>query len=90
MGENRNFGVVYNNKCEANSNSNNSLRNHCHEKVDTLLVLHGINVANYYPFQELYIDCFDTEIFLLILYYFDELCTRMFFNGKNDNINIEQ
>ena len=87
--QNKQFVVVYDNKCETNiSNFDNNLRVHCHEEADTLIVLHGIDVAKRDPFQELYIDCWDTDVFLLLLYYFEKLCTRTVFNGKNDCIDI--
>ena len=78
--------VVYSNKCETNiSNLDNNLRVHCH---DSLIVLHGIDVAKLDPFQELYTDCCDTDVFLLPLYYFEKLCTRTVFNGKNDCVDV--
>ena len=87
--QNKQFVVVYDNKCETNiSNFDNNLRVHCHEEADTLIVLHGIDVAKRDPFQELYIDCWDTDVFLLLLYYFEKLCTRTVFNGKNDCVHI--
>ena len=87
--QNKQFVVVYDNKCETNiSNFENNLRVPCHEEADTLIVLHGIDVAKRDPFQELYIDCWDTDVFLLLLYYFEKLCTRTVFNGKNDCIDI--
>ena len=81
--------VVYDNKCETNiSNFENNLRVPCHEEADTLIVLHRIDVAKHDPFQELYIDWWDTDVFLLLLYYFEKICTRTVFNGKNDCIDI--
>ena len=87
--QNKQFVVVYDNKCETNiSNFDNNLRVHCHEEADTLIVLHGIDVAERDPFQELYIDCCDVDVFLLLLYYFEKLCTRTVFNGKNNCVDI--
>ena len=64
--QNKQFVVVYDNKCETNiSNFDNNLRVHCHEEADT-----RIDVAKRDPFQELYIDCCDTDVFLLLVYYF--------------------
>ena len=60
----------------------------CHEEADTLIALHEIDVAKCDPFQELYIDCCDTDVFLLLLHYFEKLCTRIVFNGKNDCVDI--
>ena len=80
--------VVYDNKCETNiSNFDNNLRFYCHEEADTLIVLHGIDVAKRDPFQEVYIDFCDTDVFLLLLYY-DKLCMRTIFNDKNDCVDI--
>ena len=87
--QNKQFGVAYDNKCETNiSNFDNNLRVHCHEEADTLIFLHGMDVAKRDPFQELYIDCCDTDVFLLLLYYFENLFTRIVFNGKNDCVDI--
>ena len=87
--QNKQVVVVYNNKCETNiSNFDNNLRAHSHEEADTLIVLHGIDVAKHDPFHELYIDCCDTDVFLLLLYYFEKLCTRTVFNSKNDCVDI--
>ena len=81
--------VVYDNKCETNMiNFDNNLRVHCHEEADTLIVLHGIDVAKRDPLQELYIDRCDEDVFLLFLYYFEKLCTRIVFNDKNDCVDI--
>ena len=84
--QNKQSVVVYNNKCETNiSNFDNNLRVYCHEDADTLIVLHGIDVAKRDPFQELYIDCCDTDVFLLLLYYSVFITV---FNGKNDCVDI--
>ena len=62
--QNKQFVVVYDNKCETNiSNFDHNLCVHCHEEADTLTVLHEIDVAKRDPFQELYIDCCDTDVF---------------------------
>ena len=75
--QNKQFVVVYDNKCETNiSNFDNNLRVHCHDEADTLIVQHGIDVAKRDPFQDLYIDCCDTAVFLLLLHYFEKLCMR--------------
>ena len=87
--QDKQFVVVYDNKCETNiSNFDNNLRVHSHEEADTLIVLHGIDVAKRDSFQELYVDCCDTDVFLLLLYYFEKLCTRTVFNGKIDYVDI--
>ena len=80
--ENRNYVVVYENKCETYiSNFENDLRTHCHEEADTLIVLHGIDIAKRDLFQELYINCCDTDVFFLLLYYFDKLCIGILYEG---------
>ena len=56
--QNKQFVVVYDNKCETN------ISNFDNEEADTLIVLHGIDVAKCDLFQELYIDCCDTDVFL--------------------------
>ena len=87
--QDKQFVVVYDNKCETNiSNFDKNLRVHSREEADTFIVLHGIDVAKRDLFQELYIDCCDTDVFLLLFYYFEKLCTRTVFNGENDYIDI--
>ena len=67
--QNKQFVVVYDNKCETNiSNFDNHLRVHCHGEADTFIVLHGIDVAKRDSFQELYINCCDIDVFLLLLF----------------------
>ena len=68
--------------------TDNDLRTHCHEEEDSLIVLHGIDITKRDSFQELYINCRDTDVFFLLLYYFDKLSTRTVFNGKNDCVDI--
>ena len=49
--QNTNYVVVFGNKSETNiSNFDNDLRTHCHEEVDTLIVLHAADIAKRAPF----------------------------------------
>ena len=83
------YVVVYGNKCETNiRNFDNDLRTHYHEEVNNLIDLHGVDIAKRDPFQELYLNCCDTDDLLLFLCYVDKLCTSTVFIGKNDCVDI--
>ena len=49
------------------------LRSHDHEEADTLLLLHAIDVAQKDPFRECIMFSPDTDVFLLLLHYYESL-----------------
>ena len=70
------------------------LRNHDHEEADTLLVLHAIDVAKTNPFNECVVVSPDTDVFLLLLHYYEVLPLAILFRtGRGDaerDISIKQ
>ena len=67
-------------------NQTNFFHQHYHrdqEEADTLLILHGIDVVENEPFQELIVCSPDTDIFFLLVSFYKSLCARTIFRtGK--------
>ena len=55
------------------------LRNHDHEEADTLLVLHAIDVVKTNSFNECVVVSPNTNIFLLLLHYYEVLPPAILF-----------
>ena len=70
------------------------LINHDHEEADTLLVLHAIDVAKTNPFNECVVVSPDTDVFLLLLHYYEVLAPAILIGtGRGDaerDISIQQ
>ena len=70
------------------------LINHDHEDADTLLVLHAIDVAKTNPFNECVVVSPDTNVFLLLLHYYEVLAPAILIGtGRGDaerDISIQQ
>ena len=49
------------------------LMNHDHEEADTLLILHALDVAKDNAFKGMYRPFADTDVFLLLIYYYHSL-----------------
>ena len=60
-----------------------NLKDHCHEEADTSIVLHSLDVAKRNPFSDLVVYCCDTDVLLLLLHYFDNLCSSSFSHNKS-------
>ena len=50
-----------------------SMMRHDHEEADTLLVLQAIDVAKNHPFTECIIYSPDTDVFLLLIHFYEKL-----------------
>ena len=70
------------------------LRNHDQEEADTLLVLHAFDVAKTDPFNECVVISPDTDVFFLLLHYYEVLPPAILFRtGRSDaerDISIQQ
>ena len=60
----------------------------CHEEADTCIVLHSLDVTKRNPFTDLVVYCCDTDVLLLLLYCFDELCSSTIFRTTNRDIRL--
>ena len=59
---------------------------HDHEEADTSILLHAADVSTRNPFSELHIYSPDTDVFLLTVYMYPNLCANVVFKtGNNEN-----
>ena len=56
------------------------LKFHSHEEADTLIVLQSIDVAKCNSFSQLYVACSDTDVSLLYLYFYPQICNNTIFH----------
>ena len=61
---------------------------HSHEEADTLIVLHSIEVAKRNPFCKLYVACSDTDVLLLLLYFYPQICNNTVFRATTREIDV--
>ena len=60
---------------------------HDHEEADTLMLLNAVNVTSRNPFAELNIYSPDTDVSLLSIFKYPELCTNTVFKtGRGADI----
>ena len=52
------------------------------------IVLHSLDVTKRNPFSGLAVFCCDTDVLLLLLYYFDKLCSGTIFRTTNRDIRL--
>ena len=57
------------------------LKFHPHEEADTLIVLQSIDVAKSNPFCQLYVACSDTDVLLLLLYFYPQIWNNTIFHA---------
>ena len=80
----KDFVIVLNGNVTSNmSDLDENLFNFNHEEADTGIVLHAIDVTKRDPFSELVILCSDTDVLLILLHYFESLCTSTIFKTVN-------
>ena len=67
------------------------LLQHNQEEADTLILLQAKNVTDLDPFTDLYVVSPDTDVLLLLIYYFPQLCASAIFRtgSGNDQRDIE-
>ena len=69
------------------------LMNHDHEEVDMLLILHALDIAKGNPFKECIVLSPDTDVFLILIYYYQSLPHLKYFRtgaGESQpNIDIQ-
>ena len=76
--------TMYSTTCDTNiPDLDPGLSNHNQEEAST--VLHSIDVTRRNPFSDLAISYSETDALLILLYYFDDLCsTTVFSTGERD------
>ena len=81
------YVVVYENLSRFNVTVSSEVECHTHEEADTLLVLYGVDVAKINPFQELVVCSPDTDILLLLIFFYKSLPTRTVLRtGRGSNL----
>ena len=84
------FAVSYEFTCISNIfDIDARLKDHCHEETDTCIVLQSLDITKCNPFTDLVVYCCDTDVFLLLLYYFDELYSNTIFRTTNRDIHLQ-
>ena len=66
-----------------------TLLDHSHEEADASIILHAIDVTQRNPFSDLVIRCSDTDVLLILLYYFDGLCSTTIFSANEDDMPLK-
>ena len=76
----RRYAAVYHHQCITNIP-------HFSPEADTWLILHSIDVATMDPFKEVTICSPDTDVFLLLVYYQPNLCSKTVFRtGRGKDV----
>ena len=80
------YVVVYNSTAESNIiDFPDELTFHSHEEVDFLVVLDSIDVAKN---CQLYVACSDTDVLLLFLYFYSQICNNTIFHAITQEIDV--
>ena len=61
---------------------------HSHEEADNLIVLQAIDVAKSNSFSQLYVACSDTDVSLLYLYFYPQICNNTLFHVITREIGV--
>ena len=78
------YAVVYETICETNiPNIGVELFEHTQEGADTLIILHALDVTTNDPFNEITVCHPDTDVFLLLIYFYPSLCNITWFQTGN-------
>ena len=81
----KDFIVVYENKCKTNLPVLQDVLIHDQEEADTLMILYGIVITRLNPFQELVVCSPDTDVLLLLIYFYEQLCPSTIFRTGRTN-----
>ena len=83
------YVVAYNSTAESSIiHFPEELKFHSHEEADTLILLHSIEVAKRNPFCQLYVACSDTDVLLLLLYFYPQICNNTVFRATTREIDV--
>ncbi|XP_066928999.1 uncharacterized protein [Clytia hemisphaerica] len=67
------IAITYSQQTISNIQLSDDLMRHDHEEADTLIVLHALNVAKNDPFSDCVVVASDTDVFLLLIHYYERL-----------------
>ena len=74
------YVTVFGSTCDTNTDLDPLLADHTQKEADTSIVLHAIDITRRNPFSELTIACSDTDVLLILLNYFGQLCSTTVFH----------
>ena len=81
---------MYSTTCDTNiPDLDPALSNHKQEEADASIVLHANDVTRRNPFSDLTISCSDTDVLLILLHYFKDLCSTTVFSTHEHDIPLE-
>ena len=82
---NLDYVVGYGNTCITNMmNLKETLFDYNQEEADTAIVFHALDVSERDPFTDLVISCSDTDVLLILLFYYEDLCSSCIFKTRNN------
>ena len=83
------FLIVFGNTCITNLDDlDSNLKHYSHEEAHLGIVLHVIDVSRRDPFTEIVVSCSDTDVFLILLHYFEEITTGVAFRTIHHDITL--
>ena len=84
------YFTVYSTTCDTNiPDLDPALSNHKQEEADTSIVLHANDVTRRNPFSDLTISCSDTDVLLILLHYFEDLCSTTVFSTHEHDMPLQ-
>ena len=83
------YVLAYNSTAESSSiDFPEKMKFHSHEEADTLVVLHSIEVTEKNPFCQLYVACSDTDVLLVLLYFYLQICNNTVFHATTRETDV--
>ena len=81
---------MYGNTCITNMmNLKETLLDYNQEEADTGIVLHALDVSERDSFTDLVIPCSDTNVFLILLFYYENLCSSCIFKTRKNEFKLQ-
>ena len=87
---NLDYVVGYGNTCITHMmNLKETLFDYNQEEADTGIVLHVLDVSERDPFTDLVISYSDTDVLLILLFYYEDLCPSCIFKTRNNEFKLQ-
>ena len=86
---NLDYVVGYGNTCITNMmNLKETLFGYNEEEADTVIVLHALDVSERDPFIDRVLSCSDADVLLILLFYYEDLCSSCMFKTRNNEFKL--
>ena len=79
---------MFGSTCKTYIDINENLFSYNQEEADTGIVLHALGVTQRNPYSERLISCSDTDVLLILLHYFEDICSSTTFKARNKEIYL--